>query len=125
MYLEHHQHLLDRYSKCATFALKVSWSELEPKFEEDIDFWPSEFNGQVKMAPLITVHSRERVTIEKWEDQGCQVQRQIVLEENDAQITSFETSFFEVSKRTETDFALSHSDIEQIATQVWTFQFEQ
>ncbi|KAJ5812513.1 hypothetical protein N7474_008814 [Penicillium riverlandense] len=131
-----------RSPKWPTLVLEVAWSERRPKLERDIDFWLRESNGDVKVVLSITVHPCGIISIEKWDlsptssgngtaprptqkieivrkpTPNCpRVKGQIQLQ--------FQDIFLRDKEGTDIDFIISHSDMEEIASQVWGFQFEQ
>lgn len=129
-----------RSNKWPTLAVEISWSEQRLKFEQDVDFWLSESNGDVKVALTISVHARGRITIESWELASAPAggvskphpTQRIEIVRNPApncspiegQLTlPFQDIFLRDKQKDETDFTLTHNDMEDIATVVWATQF--
>ncbi|KAJ5569569.1 uncharacterized protein N7459_008999 [Penicillium hispanicum] len=129
-----------RSSQWPTVIVEASWSERRRKLENDVGFWLNKSNGQVKVVLTIAVHPGGRIDIEKWDlppvpgskATPCSTQK-IEIVRDPAPNTSkvrgrldvkFQDVFLREKEGTETDFALSHSDMEEIAMKVWASQLE-
>jgi len=127
-----------RSTKWPTLAVEVAWSEPRAKLQQDVAFWLNESKGEVKAALTITVRAHGRIAIEEWvlpttgnttipypnqkieivrnPGPNCpRIQGQLTLQ--------FRDIFLRDKRGKETDFTLSHSDMEEIGDSVWKFQF--
>jgi hypothetical protein len=129
-----------RSLKWPTLAVEVAFSEPRRKVEQDADFWLRQSGGEVKAVLSITVHRHGKITIEKWDllptpagiaprptqtieivrnpAPNCpRIQGQLQLQ--------FQDLFLRNKQKEETDFIFSYDDMEEIASDVWRFQFDE
>lgn len=124
-----------RDTKWPSMALEAKWSERRAKLEQDMRFWIEGSEGQVKIALTISVYTRGRIVIEKWTMDNNKTifteQKMTIVRSpapNCPRITGqltlpFEDVFLKTKKSGETDFVLSHSQLERIAADIWAVQY--
>lgn len=124
-----------RDPKWPSMALEAKWSERRAKIEQDMRFWIEGSGGQVKIALTISVYPRGRIVIEKWamdNNNALFTQQKMTIIRSPApdcpRITGrltlpFEDVFLKAKKSRETDFVLSHTQLERIAADVWDVQY--
>ena len=120
--------------KWPTFAGEVAWSEPRTKLQADIEFWLDDPESCVNVAITITV-LRGRIKIESWErnqNQPPSPTQWIEITRNSHGACpkvsgQLEIKFSDVFLRAkgpgEIDFILSEADMNEIAIQIWTFQY--
>ncbi|CAI7674452.1 unnamed protein product [Penicillium pancosmium] len=124
-----------RDPKWPSMALEAKWSERRAKLEQDMRFWIEGSGGQVKIALTISVYTRGRIVIEKWamdNNKTIFTEQKMTIVRSPApkcpritgQLTlPFEDVFLKTKKSGETDFVLSHSQLERIAADIWDVQY--
>lgn len=116
-----------------TIVVEVSYSENRAKMMRDVNFWLNESSGQVNIVLTVRIHARRSISIQQWKMGNCtpfSVQK-LEIAENPApnceriqgtMRLSFEDIYLRPKGRDDTDFLISHGDIEYVADQVWDEQ---
>lgn len=119
---------LDR--RWPTIAVEVAWSEPRGKMIKDVNFWLNESSGQVNIVLTVNIYERGRISIEQWK-MGAHAPvpvQKIEITRNPAPKCekiqgSMRLSFEDIHLRpkgpNDTDFIISHRDMEILADQVW------
>ncbi|CRL24519.1 unnamed protein product [Penicillium camemberti] len=124
---------LDR--KWPTIVVEVVYSEGPAKMIEDVKFWLNACNGQVNIVLTVNIHERTgNISIEQWKMgartpfpvQKLEIRRNPGPKCEKIQGRSMRFSFEEIHLRpkgpNDTDFVISHRDIEKLAVKVWRQQ---
>ncbi|KAJ6127833.1 hypothetical protein N7471_009050 [Penicillium samsonianum] len=119
--------------KWPTIAVEVAWSEPGWKLIQDVEFWLNQCHGQVNIVLTINICERGRILIRQWRSGArgpVQVQK-IEITKDPAPKTekiqgSMKLPFEQIHLRpkgpNETDFIISHQDMENLAAEVWASQ---
>ena len=126
----------DRSTKWPALVVEVAWSEPRTKLANDVKFWLTQSNGEVKVALTLTVQPRGRIILEKWKvigaDQTPTSCQKIEIVRKPApkceKITGslkvpFEDLYGRPKQPNETDFVMTTGAMERLAMFVWTIQF--
>ncbi|KAJ5193493.1 hypothetical protein N7449_009635 [Penicillium cf. viridicatum] len=125
---------LDR--RWPTIAVEVAWSEPRGKVIKDVNFWLNESSGQVNIVLTVKIYERGRISIEQWK-MGAHAPvpvQKIEITRNPAPKCekiqgSMRLLFEDIQLRpkgpNDTDFIISHRDMEILADQVWHEQDKQ
>lgn len=119
---------LDR--KWPTIAVEVAYTEPPAKMIRDVQFWLNECDGQVNIMLTVKIHKRGKISIEQWR-MGARAPfpvQKLEISRNPAPNCekiqgSMRLSFEDIHLRpkgpNDTDFVITHQNIESLAHRVW------
>ncbi|EKV06517.1 hypothetical protein PDIG_77140 [Penicillium digitatum PHI26] len=119
--------------KWPSIAVEVAWTEPPGKLYKDMKFWLTQSSGNVNIVLAVRIYKRGRISIEHWK-MGARTPitvQKIEITRNPAPNCekiqgSMQLSFEDIHMRpkgpTDTDFVISHGDMQNLASQVWEAQ---
>ncbi|KAJ5189491.1 hypothetical protein N7491_005821 [Penicillium cf. griseofulvum] len=122
--------------KWPTIAVEVAWSEPPGKLNKDVKFWLTQSSGKVNVVLSIRVHARGLISMRQWKMRGrtaITVQK-LEIHRNPppncekiqgSMRIPFEDIHLRPKAPNDTDFIISHGDMQNLASQVWIAQFDQ
>jgi hypothetical protein len=123
---------LDR--KWPSIVVEVVWSEPRGKLIRDVKFWLSQSYGKVNIILTITVSKCGNISIEQWKTRGATPVPVQTIEitrtpppkcerVQGSMRLAFEDIHLRPKGKNDTDFIISHRDMEIMARQIWDEQF--
>ncbi|OQD60876.1 hypothetical protein PENPOL_c020G01074 [Penicillium polonicum] len=113
-----------------TIVVEVVYSETPAKMMKDVRFWLTECSGQVSIVLTINILERGRISIEQWK-MGARAPvpvQKLEITRNPAPKCEkiqgrmrlyYEDIYLRPKGPNDTDFIISHEDLELLADQVW------
>jgi hypothetical protein len=120
---------IHRDTKWPTVAVEVKWSEGRGKVQRGMKFWLKDSRGDVKVALTVSVQRRGKITVERWDlspggnpfpYQTVDIHRGAEGPLINGEINvKFRDVFLRDKEPTESDFTLTHDDMQHMAWNVW------
>ncbi|KAJ5787135.1 hypothetical protein N7457_002125 [Penicillium paradoxum] len=123
-----------RSHKWPTLVGEVAWSEPRTKLQKDIEFWLDDPNSDVNVAITISI-LRRKIIVESWERRHnkppAPSQRIEILRNprpgrprvNGQLEINFSAVFLRPKRAGESDFVLTATDMDELAADIWTYQY--